>query len=77
MVFVMSMVILMDVLKYFFHIDPARRERLKIRRTRARAKKKRRTLQQPKLALHFIYVDAPDNDFSAQVEKQIDMESRV
>jgi hypothetical protein len=60
----MSVIILMDFLKFFFHIDPVRQERLRLQRNRALTKKKDRTPQQPKIALHFIYVNAVNNGSS-------------
>jgi hypothetical protein len=76
-VFVMSMIIVMDLLKFVFHIDPVRQERLRFRRNQALAKRKYRDRQQPKVALRFIYVDTIDNGSSIQVGNKIDVESRV
>jgi hypothetical protein len=61
---VMIVIVLMDFLKFFFHIDPVKQERLRLQRNRALKKKKDRTPQKPKLALHYIYVDAVNNGSS-------------
>ena len=54
-----SFVIIMDVLKYAFHIDPVEIERDTYRRRRERHRRARRPLKDmgPKIALRFQYVN--------------------
>jgi hypothetical protein len=47
------LVVAMDLLKYFFHIDPVRTEREKGRRRKRQAKKRPRIM-----AVRYIYVNA-------------------
>ena len=53
-----SFVILMDILKYAFHIDPVEFDRDSYRRRRERQKRARRPLKSmgPKIALRFQYI---------------------
>jgi hypothetical protein len=71
-IFVAGTIILLDFLKFVFHIDPVRPQRDRLRRKRALAKKKHRTPQQPKIALRFTYVDTENNNSSTQAGNQID-----
>ncbi len=52
MVSAVTFIIIMDILKYYFGIDPVERERERIRRAK-RAKKHKPVIQR------FVYVNAP------------------
>ena len=76
-VFVLSVVILMDFLKYFFHIDPSREDRVYVQRKREKRRQKRLKPKRTSLALHFIYVNPPENSSSTQLEDKTEVEPRV
>ena len=53
-----SFVILMDILKYVFHIDPVKTERQKLHRKQEQEQQAKRTARQdvPKVAIRFQYI---------------------
>ena len=53
-----GIIILLDVLKYLFHIDPAGTHRLRRKRQRNLSKKP----QRPSVAIRFVYVDNPQSN---------------
>ncbi|UJR29646.1 hypothetical protein I4U23_017194 [Adineta vaga] len=52
-----STIVILDILRYVFKIDPIAKDRRNLRRRRYQQRKKR-----PKSIVHFVYVDTPRND---------------
>ena len=63
---VIGFIVILDILKYFFRIDPVRGARERLRRRYIQKKKKK-----PGVAVRFVYVNAPPTDPNSSTDTSV------